>query len=455
MTKNILALEMRKVLILSASFLLFFQACKEEGDLNPEFADNTTAFLFSDTVTVHTFTETGDTILADNISTGLVGAYKDSAFGTSIASIHIQPLLPSNFLVFKEDGEVITTDSVVLSLEYNGAYGNIDVQQTIDVFRIDEELSSSTSYYSNSTIQTQSSVLGTKTFFPNVDSSVTVIRPNQFGGADTVRLSPQLRIRLDNSLGDEILSQSGQDPVASSENFIKLLKGLKITPSASSVPSNNNENAILYFALTSSNTKLTIYYNTKAAGDTNSIQKSVDFPINSSSVRFNTFNHDYTGSAVEMAIQNNSYDSQVSYTLAMAGAQTLIKFPDFKQNFENKNLSINKAELYIPAISGNHSTYGFASSIIVATKNESGELQFLPDFFEGTSYFGGQFEATSNSYRFNITRYIQGLINGTQNENGLVLLVSGSAVKAERLVLYGADNSTNRIKLNLYYSNTN
>lgn len=445
---------MRKVLTLSASFLLLFQACKKDGDLNPEFAENTTSLVFSDTATVKTYTEIGDTILADNISTGLAGLYKDSVFGTSTASLHVQPLLPSNSLVFGDDNDVLVTDSVVLSLEYNGAYGNITVPQTLEVFRIDEELDDTKSYYSNSVIQTLPSILGTKTFTPNVDSSVRIIRPNQVGGSDTVSLSPQLRIRLDNSLGDEILSESGQDAVANNDNFTKFLKGLKITPNNPG-GLNNNENAILYFALTSSNTKLTVYYNSTGAGDTASIPRSVDFPINSSSVRFNTFDHDYSGTPVETSLQSGTYDGMHSYTLAMAGVQSLIKFPNLKQNFENKQLTINKAELYIPAASGSHATYGFANSLIVASKNDAGELQFIPDFFEGSSYFGGLFESSSQSYKFNITRYIQGVINGSENENGLILLVSGSAVKAERIVLLGADNPNDKIKLNLYYSNTN
>lgn len=445
---------MRKALILSASFLLLFQACKKDGVLNPEFAENTTSLVFSDTSTVRTYTEIGDTILADNISTGLVGLYKDSVFGTSTASLHVQPLLPSNSLVFGNDNDVLVTDSVVLSLEYNGAYGNITVPQTLEVFRIDEELDDSKSYYSNAIIQTLPSILGTKTFTPNVDSSVRVIRPNQVGGSDTVSLSPQLRIKLDNSLGDEILSESGQDAVANNDNFTKFLKGLKIAPNNSG-SLNNNENAILYFALTSTNTKLTVYYNSTGAGDTVSIPRSVDFPINSSSVRFNTFNHDYSGTPVETSLQSGTYDAMHSYTLAMAGVQSLIKFPNLKENFENKQLTINKAELYIPAANGSHATYGFANSLIVASKNDAGELQFIPDFFEGTSYFGGTFESSSQSYKFNITRYIQGVINGSENQNGLILLVSGSAVKAERIVLFGADNPNDKIRLNLYYSNTN
>ncbi|KAA3649133.1 MAG: DUF4270 family protein [Bacteroidetes bacterium] len=441
---------LRKVLLLSASFLLLFQSCKKEGVLNPEFAEDFSSATFTDTTKIVAITEIGDTILADKISTGLAGVFRDSVFGITVASTHVQALLPSNSLVFGTSSETLTTDSVILSLEYNGYYGDKNISQTIDVYRINELLDNSTSYYSNTNVQTIPSILGSKTFIPNFDSTVRITVPNGVGGTNQINLDPQLRIKLDNSLGDEILAESGKSAVANSENFVKLLNGLKIRPRDTSGIS-NNEKAILYFALTSSNTKMTIYYT--ATSQSASVSKSIDFPINSSSARFNTFSHNYTNSEVEKALQHT--DSSFTYTLAMAGVQTKITFPTIKNTFKDKQSVINKAELFIPVATGSYSEFGFAQSLILASKDESGVLQFIPDFFEGSGYFGGQFDAASNSYKFNITRYIQGLINGSQNTNGLILLVSGSAVKANRAAIYGPTNPINNLKLNLYYSKTN
>jgi hypothetical protein len=138
----------------------------------------------------------------------------------------------------------------------------------------------------------------------------------------------------------------------------------------------------------------------------------------------------------------------------MAGVQTVIKFPNLKESLANKQIAINKAELIIPAVNGSYLIEGFTSKLTMASKNAVGEFQFLPDYFEGDSHFGGNYDNTNNSYEFNITRYVQGLLNGTENEDGLVLLVSGSAVKADRAVFYAPNNPINKIRLNLYYSNT-
>jgi hypothetical protein len=449
MTKHTLKFRMRKVLFLSASFLLLFQACKKDGALNPEFAENTTQIFFSDSTKIQTRTIVGDTILADNISTGLVGVYKDSVFGISTAKTVVQPLLESNSLVFGEPNDILITDSVVLSLEYDGKFGNVTISQTIEVYQVDELLDSDNSYYSNTIVQTKNSILGTKTFIPNLDSNVKVNSFDQVGGSSLITLDPQLRIKLDNSIGDDILAQSGSSTVASSENFIQYFKGLEISSPQLTNP-NNYENSILYFALTSSNTKMTIYY--KAIG-TDTIHKSVDFPINTSSVRFNTFSHDYKGTPVEQSLQKST-DSLFSYTLSMAGVQTVIKFPDLKSNLENQQIAINKAELVIPSVGGSYLTEGFTPQLTIASKNEAGEFQFIPDYFEGDSHFGGHYDNSNNSYEFNITRYVQGLINGTENEKGLTVLVAGSAIKADRTVIYAPGNPSNKIRLNLYYSNT-
>ena len=452
MIKKNTTLNLRKVLFLSASFLTLFVACKEEGFLNPPFAENTTSADFTDTIRIVTETEKGDTILADKISTGLAGVFRDSVFGLSTAAFNVQPLLPSNFLVFGEEDDVFICDSVILSLEYEGSYGDITKSQTLEVYRIDEQLEFSTSYYSNSIVAVQPAVLANHTFVPNLDSAVRVVKPNGFFGLDTISLSPQLRIPLDKALGTEILNSPAID-VATNSQFTAFFNGLRVSPIN---PGNLsfNEQAIIYYALTSTNSQMTIYYRSISTSNDTS-RRAVDFPINSSSVRFNSFEHDYSGTPVETALQNSSYDAQHSYTLAMAGVQTLIKFPHLKNSFSDQKIVVNKAELVIPVANGSFSNFGFPENVIVATKDESGTLQFIPDFFEGITYFGGSFDAENQNYVFNISRYIQGVINGTENDNGLILLVSGSAVKADRAVIYGVDNLSGKITLNLYYSNTN
>lgn len=449
MEKNISFKRMRKAIILSASFLLAFSSCKKEGDLNPDFVENTSSSAFADDIKIETFNRKGNRLLADQISTALIGAYRDSAFGLSTASFYVQPLLPSNSLVLGEVGEQLLIDSVILSLEYSNFFGDSSFSQTIDVFRLDEALNSEELYYSDTSIAIQPALLGSKTFVPSPSTTTIFQQPNSTGGIDTIEADPQLRIRLDDAFGSEILSKSGQVEFSNNTAFTDYFKGLKVTPNFNAL--NNNQNAILYFALTASETKMTVYYRA-VDGSANTLKKSIDFPINTSSVRFSTFNHDFSQGAVNSILNDTS--SLFSYSQAMAGLETNIKFPDILNRFKNQNVVVNKAELVFPVVKGSYSEFGVANALILASKDENELLQFIPDFFESPEYFGGVYNPETASYSFNIARYIQQLINGKEEGDGLTLLVTGSAVKAERVVLGSAKNPNNKIKLNLYYSNT-
>ncbi|MBL4710666.1 MAG: DUF4270 family protein [Flavobacteriales bacterium] len=443
---------MRKAIVLSASFLLAFNACKKDGELVPDFEENTTFSFFYDSTKIETSTRIGDSVLADKVSIGLVGTYQDSAFGKSISSIYVQPLLPTNALVFKEDDEMLNVDSIILSLEYADHYGDTSISQTLEAFRLTETLDFEENYFSDTSIQVESTPIGSINFFPTPNSQITISQPNNIGNLDTVTVASQLRIPLNISLAEEIISKQGSSELANNTNFLSFFQGIKLTPQAGTMVM-DNQAAILYLRLTATNTKMTIYYTTTDSQN-NVKKKAVDFPINTSSVRFNTFEHDYTGSAVETVLQNPNMTSLFAYTEAMAGVETNIKFTSIKDELPS-NVIINKAELFIPAANGSYAdSVGKAKTIIVASRKEDGTLQFIPDAFENTDYFGGTWIESENAYRFNIARYIQSYLNGGENDKGLTVLVTGSAVKAERAVFLTENNPNTRIKLNLYYTNT-
>ena len=456
MKKNNPFNRMRKVLILSASFLFMLQACKKDGVLFPDFEEKTTFAFFSDTTSIVTNTRIGDPVLADKISTGLVGEYRDSSFGYTTSSIYIQPVLSSNALEFSDTLETVTVDSVILSLEYGGNsgdtsyYGDTSIAQTFEVFRIDEELNDTTNYYSDVNVAVNSTPLVSHSFTPHPTKPTVICQPNMTDTCILVDdLSAQLRINLGNALGDEIIAKQGSDELANSGNFVKFFKGLKITP-VNNPSITDNEAAILYFRLTASNTKMTIYYTVTDTANTIT-KKAVDFPVNTSSVRFNTFEHDYTGSAAETALQTPN--SNFAYVQAMAGMETIIKFPDLKERLGGK-IIVNKAELIIPAANGSYTNnVGKADKLIVASRNDSSKLEFIPDALLNSEFFGGDFDVDNNEYKFNISRYVQSYLNGNENDNGLTLIVSGNAVKAERAVIITENNHGNRIRLNLYYTN--
>lgn len=444
---------MRKVIILSACFLGAFaiQSCKDDGVLQPDFVNETANSMFTDQQRIEAQVKRVDSILTDETATGLVGLFQDSVFGISKAGFYVQPLLSSNFQVYFESGETYTTDSVILSFPYNGIYGSLS-QTTVEVYRLSEDLIKDAVYYSDDSVATENAILGTKTFSPNLSDNLQIASPNLAGSYDTLLLPPQLRIPLDNSLGDEILSKSGGPEVQNNTNFASFLKGLKVQV-PDNLTSSNNQISILSLALTNTQSKLSVFYTTiSGSGDTS--KRVVDFPINTNSVRFNQYEHDYSNSAIQANLDDGQIDSTFIYASGMGGVQTEIVFPVLYDQFKERSIVVNRAELVLPFRGGSYATSGAADELILASLNNSGNLEFLTDFFEGEDYFGGRYDAARNAYVFNINRYIQKLINGDANSKALVLLVEGSATTAERVVISGPAQSDEKIRLNLYYSNT-
>ena len=83
--------------------------------------------------------------------------------------------------------------------------------------------------------------------------------------------------------------------------------------------------------------------------------------------------------------------------------------------------------------------------------DENGNISFLPDINE--SSHGGQLDLATNNYTFNITRYVNKVFAGEFQNEGLTLVVGGSGITANRVILNGA-NSLNKDKPKLVLTYT-
>ena len=87
-----------------------------------------------------------------------------------------------------------------------------------------------------------------------------------------------------------------------------------------------------------------------------------------------------------------------------------ITMPYLTGFFKNQKVAINKAELILPvdptSFSGNDSVYSVHSKLIVTIADSAKGPLFMPDYFEGATYFGGEYDATNKVYKFNIARYV-------------------------------------------------
>jgi len=325
----------------------------------------------------------------------------------------------------------------------NSLYGSIITPQTIDVFRLNENLSKS-EYYSNESLSYNPTPLGSLSFLPNLTDSFLVIQNN-----DTTLQESHIRINLTNTFGQEILDAgAGSNSIASNAALLNLVNGLYITPSTtvSATTLAPSEGSILYFDMNASLSTLTIFYRNNAG-----TEKSYSFLINSESKKFNHFEHNYTNTEIDKQLNGLSHDSTLTYVQAMGGVKTKLMIPNLKNLSSDGKIIINKAELVFN-VSDVGNNLAVIEKLALTGINAQGGATFLIDFFEGADYFGGKYDATKKTYTFNIARHLQDLVNSDKTDYGMYLVATSSSVLANRSVINSFKHPSKNIKLNITYS---
>jgi hypothetical protein len=436
----------RKALMLSVIFFTALFSCKKDGELYPKFNSENLVVSFTDTFSIDTRVVRADSINTYNVSSNLLGIYNDSIFGLNSASFYSEITLSGANVSF---GNNPIIDSVVLSLKYKDVaafYGSFSQPMNVNVYELSNQMSA-TEYYSNQDIDLvdPNNPIGNFNDSIYMGTSVKIIS-NQ----DTIEYDPHMRIRLNDSFGQNILNEGKSPAIITDNNELKgIVNGLYITPSSTVNNSSlqKGEGVIVYFDVNSSLSTVTLYYH----NDTDTT--SYSFLMNSESKKYNRFDHNYVGTDIEKHLNNTSnLDTTVTYVQAIGGVKTKIEIPNIKELSKIDNVIINKAEIVFPLKDNSDATLQAIQTMVLTGINESGNAVFLIDNFEGSDYFGGTIDPINKTYSFNIARHIQQLINNPEQDYGLYLMSTGSAISANRSVLNSAKHPTNKIKLNITYS---
>ncbi len=415
-------LSIRKVVLLSVLFLYTVGCKKKENPLGAELEDQQLSVNTIDTLTIRTYTKREDSIASRNISISPLGSYNDPVFGITSTSIYSQVRLSSDNVNFAPNGTPadIAIDSIILSLEYQDYYGSLDAQ-TFEIYEITDDLVNDTAvpYYTSTTFNNS----GVNIVAPS--SATQVPDPINKVYVDGDSLNPQLRLRLENSFGQKIIDESGGANLANNTNFLTFIKGLFITTNNSFAP---NQGSILSFNLLAENSKITIYYRDTVNIDTNAF----DLLINSNCVRVNHASHDYTGTAVDFQLNDSTLGNTETYIQGLAGLKTYLELPTIL-NIDS-TIVINKALLTIPV---NYSGGNYEpNQRLLILREEDDQLAFLPD----VSLTGSEitYNEADQLYEFNITNYVNTLLNGTYENLPLRIQTASSLVVPNRTILYGS-----------------
>jgi len=415
----------KRGLFFSLLMFLFLASCKEPSDfgLDTQPSSDLLETTYQDTFSLNAYTVRDDSIYTNEVYYNLMGSYIDPVFGASYAGFYTQILLPESNVDF---GTNPILDSMFLCLDYVGYYYGLNTPSEIPVrvYEVLDDFNIDSVYYSYTDLQ--KTLLVEKNITPNLEDSVLI---------NNVSYAPHLRISLPISWGQKFLDESGNTTLENNENFLDFFKGLFVdaTPIFIGKPSGS----ILQFNLISSLSNITLYYH----NDTDTTD--YNFVINEDAARFNVFSHNaYVSSHSDLQDQllgNTTSAEDILFLQAMAGTKIKIELP-YIENV--KKIAINKAELIIPVNQtvSDVDNYIPPQSLSLVSIDKDGEYQFLPDQLASSSTFGGVYDESKKEYRFLISRYIQDLILGKEENLGLYLLVSGNVINASRIAISGNNN---------------
>jgi hypothetical protein len=410
--------------------MLLLHACrKPDPDLGLDLLPGDPLGVSGTATPLHAFTFEGEPVRTSGLTRNLLGSYVDPQFGRVRAGIVAQLRL-SSVNVGVNLTDPLAVDSLVLSLAFDGAghsYGTLGPQR-FQVFELAQDLSVDATYQTD-----------------DVPEVVPVDLVRNRGGRITPRplnfvqlatgdsLLPQLRIRLADELAARFMNEFGQPGLVDNSSFLQFFKGLYVTvDNGMQLPV---QEGILYLNLLNSASKATLYYHNESTGALG----SYDFPINENSVRYTVVEFDRQQTMIPglaQALADTVSPAETVYVQALGGLRTAIRFPDIMQHAV-PGRALSKAELIVP-LQGTFNPYlPPPSQMFLFRRDEAGEDDFLPDQLGGVGNIDGSWRPATRDYRFNITRYVQGVLNGDIPDNGIELVAGSSGISANRAILAG------------------
>jgi len=421
----------KPMLKISVLFLLIclFSACKKNwNELGSQLiaTENITVLSF-DSLKIKASIHKEDSLSSLNTSSYFLGSFTDADFGSTNANIYTEFRMPSSDVVFGENAQA---DSIVLSFQIEGFYGDTSSALNISVKEMLEEITSSTT---DSSGQDSSIVIYTDQDFLIDNTTIGSLSYTAASSGTTL-----VNINLTNEFAQSFLDAETlnfEDNTA----FQSFFKGLYI-----SCDQYTSQGMLLELDLLDVSSKLTLYYQ-----NSESDSLSYDFQINSNADKMTRWSHDYSTTNIPNLIGEE--DLVQAYVQGSVGYRTYLTLPSL-ESLKDSNYVIHKAELTIPYIyNENDSVFSIPNKLGLAAVNSQGGLEILSEDqnIQGSSYFDGNSNTLDQTYTFNIARYVHKVIEQGYT-NRLALYVPSSVISPERVLI--SNDAVNSIKLKLFVS---
>ena len=221
--------------------------------------------------------------------------------------------------------------------------------------------------------------------------------------------------------------------MADNTSFLAYFKGIYV------VPENTGQaplqGGVWRFNPLSGASKMTLFYHNGEG-----VPSTFDFIIGTSSARYTVARFDYGTASVPdvaQALADTTYGQIATYVQSLGGIRTEVRFPHLDSYASTPYRALAKAELVVPIAGEYHSTYVPPDQLFAFRKADDGTDLLVPDQITGQGQVGGFYDEENKEYRLNLTRWAQGVINGTYPNTGLALVPGSNGVSVNRAVLAG------------------
>lgn len=409
-----------KIIFFALISTIFF-ACSDTTNIGSSIipSEDLIKTTINDTLEIKAYTIKIDSILTSSSEYAAVGSYIDPVFGSVQSSFITQTKIgvPTDF----SNGAVL--DSIVLYLRYKktapSVYGNTVNSHSLNIYEIDYNLSKDSIYYSNfnQDLIIRKNLLASTTFSYSNRENDSIIA-----------------LKLSDDYGQRIINSY---KTWSDITFNDYFNGIWIK--SEDAP---EDAAISLFDITSSETKVRLYYHNSAE---NSLK--YDFLVNTSCLRMNLFNHNYdAGNILTDFSQPTQKEDSVVYVQGFEGVRTKIEIPGLDALKADGNWAISQAELIFSTVDDSYtfeSTYPAPSSLSIFGISDDDKLVYLEQYLSTDSYLGISY--SDKKYKFDITQRVQEILLGNA-VNGFYIFTRNGFADPSRVVIGGTKN-TNKIKL--------
>lgn len=306
-------------------------------------------------------------------STAVLGAFSEGQFGMQKASYFTQLRLPSYDPDFGTNAEVdsvvlvikpvYASDSLTTNTDESYVYpdGNVDAKKVVNTYpalkygkakkkltiNVQEVTEFMNGYndvvYSNKNFGTDTQLLGSREFSGNV-SSVAITKDSDNSSLFTSAVG--FRIPLSKTFfQDKIINKKGQPELKDAANFIRHIKGLKLSVT---------ESDGYLFQFYPNDMELVMYYkNDKTEnGTTTRPQSTYKFSLGSGNVHTGYYQYDRSTATQYIAAGNETTGDLKLYAQGMGGNSIGVKFPEatinqLKELYQTKKAAIITAKIRI------------------------------------------------------------------------------------------------------------